>query len=369
MKKSKPQTSNFKRVVKRFIDYVKIPSPSGKEEAFADYLCQEIKELGLKTYQDKIGNIYINIKGNNPCSNPILLNAHIDTVVHDTEIVPQIRSGTITSKGDTILGADNKAGVAVIMEVLNWIIENKIKHPDIQVIFTVQEEIGLKGAKQIVPGWIMPNIGYVLDGGAIDIIHNAAPSQINIHAEVIGRAAHAGVHPEEGISSIIVISEAISKMKLGRIDCETTANIGIIEGGAATNIIPEKAYIKGEARSHNVLKLKKQVLNMKNALKKTCRKYHAKLKLKIEKAYDSFYVGCKDEIIKHAESGMKKICIKPSLKITGGGSDANVFNKLGIKSIILGVGAGHVHTKNECIRIKDLQKSVRYLLEIIKSYA
>lgn len=357
------------RVVKRFLEYVQIPSPSGQEEKFRKYLASELRSLGLNPYVDKIGNTYVDVPGDDKKAKPILLNAHIDTVAHEGTIKPKIKNGIITSDGKIILGADNKAGVAVIMEVIEQLKEKKISHPDIQVVFTVQEEVGLLGACHIEWNRVYPEYGFVLDGGDVNVIHHKAPSQINLTFEILGKAAHAGIHPEEGINAIKVASCAIAEMKLGRIDFETTANIGIIEGGKATNIIPEKVYVKGEARSHDKKKLDRQVEHMISVVKKECKRQGARFKVQGEKMYTAFSVKETDPIIKKAKNALRQMKIRPKVKITGGGSDANIFNEKGIKTIIIGVGADNVHTPKERIKVKDLKISVENLLKLVANNA
>ncbi|MGB9613397.1 MAG: M20/M25/M40 family metallo-hydrolase, partial [Candidatus Margulisiibacteriota bacterium] len=192
-----------------------------------------------------------------------------------------------------------------------------------------------------------------------------APTQYNISATIIGKAAHAGIHPEEGINAIKVASEAIVKMKLGRIDRETTANIGVIEGGRATNIIPDKVELKGEARSHNLKKLNRQIEHMERVLLKACEKYRARLQVKVERVYKAFEVKKKSKIMSLIFSGFKAAGVTPLLEKTGGGSDANIFNEMGIPTLILGVGAHKVHTTNEQIKIEDLIKGTEILLNIV----
>jgi len=366
---------NKRRLIKRFIKYVKISSLSGHEGRFAALIKKELKALGLKVkvdsagkkIQGESGNIIAHFKGTLKRAPRIFFNAHLDTVVPGENIRPKIKGGVITSSGDTILGADNKAGVAVIMEALQTIKEKIIPHGEIVIAFTVAEEMGLCGAKFIKKRTINSDLGFVLDGGDIDEIINKAPSQDSITAKIIGRAAHAGVHPEQGINAIKVVSEAIAKMKIGRIDKETTSNIGIIKGGSATNIVPEEVEIKGEARSHNRKKLERQVSHMRKALISACRKNKAKLKLEIYPAYRAFMIPENKKVMVLAKKAMTMTKIKPKVKPTGGGSDANIFNSFGIPSIILGVGGDKVHTKKENIRITDMVKGVELVLNIIKA--
>ena len=296
----------------------------------------------------------------------ILLNAHVDTVTPGEKIKPVERAGIIYSDGSTVLGADNKAGVAAILEIIKIMKERKIKHPPLQIIFTVAEEIGLLGAKALPEKMIKADFGMVLDGGDINELINKAPTQYNISATVFGKAAHAGIHPEEGINAIKVASIAIAKMKLGRIDKETTANIGVIKGGKATNIIPDEVAIKGEARSHNLRKLKKQVKHMEKVLSQACKKFNARLMLRVERMYKSFELKKSSQIIQVAKAAMKGAGVKPVLKQTGGGSDANIFNERGIPTIILGVGADHVHTTDERIAVADLVRGTEIILDLIR---
>lgn len=356
---------NKKRFVKRFLDYVKIDSISKNETNFAKRLIKDLKALKIKCKQDKIGNIICRIKGKVRKAPRLMLNAHIDTVEHSEKIIPQIVKGVIKTKRNTILGADNKAGVAAIMEALTILAEKHLLHGDLLIVFTVQEEIGLFGAKSLNPKSLKADFGLTFDGGRVEEIIIKAPSQYNINVEVFGKAAHAGVHPEDGINAIQVASKAIAKIKLGRIDPETTANIGIIEGGIATNIVPEKVILKGEVRSHNKRKLKTQIKKIENRLTRTCSKHKARLKLRTELVYESFKVKEKEKMIVQARKVLKNMGLKPRTKQTGGGSDANIFNSFGIKTIILGVGAQKVHTPQERVAISDLELGTKLILGII----
>lgn len=336
------------------------------------YLQKELRSLGIRSYQvgrvrgGEVGNIIAFVPGNGLSSPRILINAHIDTVSPGKGIKPVERGGYIFSDGDTVLGADNKAGVAAVLEILRIIKEKKIKHPPLRIIFTVAEEIGIQGAKALPEKALKADIGLVLDGGDIDEVIHKAPSQYNLTATIIGRAAHAGIHPEEGVNAIKVASEAISKMKIGRIDRETTSNIGMIRGGRATNIVPDEVELKGEARSHSEKKLDRQVEEMERALMKACEKHRARLKLKVEEMYKSFEIKKDNKIMPLVISGMKANGIQPVVKQTGGGSDANIFNEWGIPTVILGVGADRVHTTREQIRVVDFIKGTENILSIIK---
>ncbi len=365
---------NQKRLVNTFLSLVKVKSIPKKERDVADLLKKILLKIGIRSFFDgagrsiggNCGNLYALIKATDKKFPSVFLNAHMDTVEHKGDIRPVIRSGSIYSDGSTILGADCKAGVAAILEAVRVMKEKKMPHGDIKLCFTVAEEIGLVGAKQVVKRHIDARYGLIMDGGSVEEIINRAPSQLSLEAKITGRAAHAGVRPEKGINAIKVVSEAISKMKIGRIDRETTANIGIINGGTATNIVPEEVVIKGEARSHSRRKLKKQINSMTRALAKACGRSRASLRLKVEPVYDSFLIKEGSPFVKAAFSAVKSIGLKPQLKMTGGGSDANIFNKLGVPCLILGVGGHNVHTSKEYIEIKDLAKGTELILALIR---
>ena len=360
---------NKQRLVNTFIKLVKIDSLSLREKKVVAYLKNELKKLRLKSYYagevegGNVQNLVVDIPGRGP---RVLLNAHVDTVSPGIGIRPVEKKGYLLPSGKTILGGDNKAGVAAILEIIRLIQAKKITHPPLRVIFTVAEEIGLLGAVAIPRKLLSAHYGIVLDGGDINEIINRAPTQYSLSATVFGRAAHAGIHPEQGVNAIQAASRAIAKMRLGRIDSETTANIGVIKGGRATNIIPDKVELKGEARSHNLDKLRRQVDQMERVLVSTCAKFGAKASVEIRQAYTAFEVDKNSTLVKLAAAAVKSAGVKPVVKKTGGGSDANVFNASGIQTIIMGVGADQVHTLGERIAITDLIKGTQIIINLLE---
>jgi len=365
-----------KNLIKRFLRYVKIPSLSKNERIFGDFIKNELRALSERVVEDysgkniggNCGNIYAYIKGNIPDAPTIMFNAHLDTVLTG-KIKPVVRGDKIISNGSSILGADDKAGVAVIMEVISRIKKMKLSHGNIEVVFTVAEEIGLLGAKHINKKFLKSDFGFAVDGGKVNLVMNAAPSQNSITAIIHGKAAHAGIHPENGIHAIKVISNAISKIKMGRIDHETTSNIGVIHGGVATNIIPDHVEIKGETRSHNENKLKNQTDHIVSTIKRECKKFGAKSDIKVVRMYDSFAVKESSFASKILKSAAIMSRIKLDFKPTGGGSDANIFNQLGIPTLIVGVGGRGAHTKYESVSISSMGKAADYFINIIKTAA
>ena len=366
---------NKQRLVDEFIELVKIDSLSLKEREMADVLKAKLKTMGHDVYEDdtadkiggNAGNIVCRIKGEKDVP-AILLMAHMDTVVPGLSKKPVIDGNVIKTDGTTVLGSDDLAGVEAILETLRVLKEKNIQHGDIEVVFSVAEECGLLGVKNLDFGNLSSKYGFVLDhGGDIGGVAISAPSQNAISIRVEGKAAHAGVEPEKGISAIQIASHAISIMKLGRIDEETTANIGVIEGGKATNIICEEIKITAEARSRNEKKLEKQTQHMKECFEVSSRKFGGKIEFKSNLEYPAFNIDENEEIVNILKNAAQKAGLNLKLSSTGGGSDTNIVNSKGIRAVILGIGMQKVHTVKEQIFIDDMVKMVDFLVFIIKS--
>ncbi len=355
---------NRDRLVSTFLELVRIDSPSGQEEEIARHLTAELRSLGLTVERDTTGNIIARLAEE---GQPILLNAHMDTVQPGRGVKPVIEDGVIKSDGSTILGADDKSGVAVILEVLRVLVEQDLAHPPLEVALTVSEEKGLKGAKGLDLTRLRAQEGIVLDsGGEIGTIVISAPSQDKIRAVVHGKAAHAGVEPEKGINAILVAAEAITAMPLGRIDEETTANLGRIQGGTATNIVPDQAEIEGEARSRDERKLEAQVQAMTEALKKAANRHGATVEIDVQRSYSTFKLSEEDGIVRRAVAAARTLGLTPALVPSGGGSDANIFNAAGITTINISAGMEKVHTKEEQVAVADMVKCAEFLLAILE---
>jgi len=367
-----------KRLVEGFMELVRIDSVSKEEKDLADYLLKKLKKLGLEVMVDQAGekiksnsgNIIARLKGNTNNAIPIMFSAHMDTVVPGENIKPICDGEKIVSDGKTILGADDKAAIAALLEALYIIRENDIPHGDIEILFTICEEIGLKGAKNLDISSLKAQIGFVLDAeGSVGKIITTAPSQNYLEIIIYGKSAHAGANPEEGINAIQVAGYALSRMKLGRIDEETTSNIGIISGGRATNIVPDVVRLKGEVRSRNEEKLEKYTEQIKKISENTAQEFKAKAVVKINKEYYSYNLSPDEQVVSIATKAAKNIGLQPLLYPSGGGSDANVFNKNGIPSVALAIGMEKVHTVEEYILIKDLKNTAEYILSIINIVA
>ncbi len=373
---------NKDRILDEFIRLVKIDSPTMHEREIADYLKGKLSALGLEVYEDGAGDV-IGTEWGNPAGNliatlkhtvpgapAILLCAHMDTVEPGRGVNPIVKDGAVYSDGTTVLGSDDKAGIAAILEAIQVLKEQDLPHGDIEVVFTVAEEGGLRGAKNLDYKRLKSRFAYVLDcDGAAGTIITRAPAQYRIKSSIIGKAAHAGISPEDGINAIYIASKAISQMQLGRIDEETTANIGVISGGKATNIIPDLVNIEGETRSIDTEKLEKQTDRIVEILKKTAREFGAQVKVEKDFLYPRLKLDETDTAVVIAMEAALAIGRKPVLAGTGGGSDANILNGYGIPTVNLGIGMSKVHSTEEYITIDNLVLNAQYLLEIIKSAA
>jgi len=367
---------NEKRLIESFMELVRIDSVSGGEKEVADFLVKKLKGLGLEVTVDQAGekvksnsgNIIARFKGNIKEATPIMFSAHMDTVVPGKNIKPVCEGDKILSSGKTILGADDKAAIAALLEALHILKENNIPCGDIEIVFSICEEIGLLGAKNLDIFSLNAQMGFVLDaGGQVGKIITTAPSQNSLQIIIYGKSAHAGSNPEEGINAIQVAGFALSRMKLGRIDEETTANIGIISGGKATNIVPDKVTLKGEVRSRNEEKLEKYTERLKKITEDTAREFKAKAEIKINREYYCYNLSTDNQVVKIAMKAAKDMGLQPELCPSGGGSDANVFNKKGFPSVVLAIGMEKVHTVDEYILVKSLKKTAEYVLSIINT--
>ncbi len=364
------------RLLDRFTAYVQIDSETKSEGVFAAYLAKQLEELGLEVFFDKAGevigsdgnNLVGRLKGTVP-GEPIVLSAHMDTVIPGKGIVPVIKDGVITSTGNTILGGDDKAGIAAIVEALQMLRESGEPHRTVEVVFTIAEEGGLNGAKNLEMSLVTGSKGFVLDsGGSPGQIVVQAPSQDKIEARIYGKPAHAGICPEEGISAIQVAASAIQNMNLLRIDEETTANIGIIRGGDATNIVCPEVWIKAEARSLTEEKLDAQTRHMVKCVEDACNAYGARADIQVSREYGGYSVTEGDPLLSFTENCMAEMGLKPYRASSGGGSDTNIFNNRGLKLLNLGTGMSKCHTLDEYITVRDLTDLTRLVYQLAKSW-
>lgn len=364
---------NENRLLDTFLEYVQIDSESRNEKEMAERLVADLQSLGLEIKTDHAGegfgsngfNVYACLPGTIP-SDPTIMNAHMDTVAPGNGIQPIVENGVVHTDGSTILGADDKAGVVAIMEAVRTIIEKKLPCRNTEILFTIGEDCGLYGAKYMDYSMLKGKEVYVFDHtGEVGKVVNCGPGQIKIRAAVIGKTSHAGLAPENGISAIQVVAKAIAKMNLLRIDEETTCNIGTLKAEYATNIVPDRVELIAEVRSRNLDKLNAQANHMKDCLQETCDAMGATLEIDLETSYVSFEISMDDPLVKRVEESCNRLGYRFYSEKGAGGSDANVMILHGIKPLVIGVGMTEAHTGNEYIKIEDLNKSARLVLDLM----
>lgn len=365
---------NQDRLVNEFLELVQIDSETKFETEIAKVLKKKFEDLGVEVIEDDTtaqtghgaGNLICTLNGTKEVD-PIYFTSHMDTVVPGKGVKPSIKDGKIVTDGTTILGADDKAGLAAMLEAIKVLKEQNVEHGTVQFIITVGEESGLVGAKAIDPTYIKAKFGYALDSdGEVGSIIVAAPTQAKVKAVVYGKTAHAGVAPEKGVSAITIAAKAISKMPLGRIDEETTANIGRFEGGTQTNIVCDRVDILAEARSLIPEKMETQVGKMKKAFEESAKALGGKADVQIDVMYPGFKHGDGDHVVEVAKKAAGKIGREARLLKSGGGSDANIIAGHGIPTVNLGIGYEEIHTTNESMPIIELVKAAEMVLAIIE---
>lgn len=366
---------NQERLINEFIELVKVDSETKHETKIANILKEKFSQLGLNVTEDESktktghgsGNLICELTGTLDNVEPIYFTSHMDTVIPGQNIQPVIEDGYIKSDGTTILGADDKAGIAAILETIRTLKENNIQHGNIQFIITAGEESGLVGAKAFDPTLLSAKFGYALDSnGKVGDIIVAAPTQAKLHTIIKGKTAHAGVAPETGVSAITLAAKAIAKMPLGRIDSETTANIGSFSGGQQTNIVCDHVEIHAEARSLDPQKLDIQVAKMKQAFETTASKLGGEANVTSKIMYPGFKLTSADKVVKVAQRAAKMIGREGKLLESGGGSDANIFSGYGVPTVNLAVGYEDIHTTKEKIAVTELVKTTELVIAIIR---
>jgi tripeptide aminopeptidase len=342
------------------------------------------KLMGAEVYMDNAGekiqgdsgNLVVKIKGTTG-GEPFLLSAHMDTVGPADNIKPQIHAGRITSDGATVLGADCKAGIAIIIETVKVLEELRLPHPPLELVFTISEEMALMGAKYLDYSLVKARYGLIFDNELpLERVITRAPAADKMDIRVYGVAAHSGVAPEKGISAIELVSKAIASMKLGRIDPETTANIGCISGGSAINIVPNLVEMKGEARSADLPKLSRQTAHMESCFKKAVRGISVKLngrvlkpryEFLIERKFPGLSISDGNPVLSLLAAAMKDMGLSMKTFASGGGTDANIMFGHGIEAPILATGMREVHTTREYLDLKDFFNCARLAVRTVGS--
>lgn len=369
---------NRERIINTFCDLIRVDSIAGKERQMADKIKEKLKALGYDPYEDNAGeiiggnagNVIVKIPGSKQAA-PLLFMAHMDTVEPGRGKTPVIDGDLIKSDGTTVLGGDDLAGAACILEAVTVLAERNIPHGDVYAVFTIAEEGGLFGARALDVSAIPAKFAYVLDDeGPIGTAAVKAPYYNRLRFVVRGRSAHAGLCPENGINAIRVAAAAIAELPfMGRIDRESTCNIGTIKGGLARNIVPDEVVVDGEVRSIDDEKLKLFTGQLTDSFQKTVEREGGTVVTEVETMYGGYSISEDHPILQLLQKAASRLGIPVNLHSTGGGSDTNVINGKGIPTVDISVGMSNVHSTAEQIAISDMMKACSLVIEIIRTHA
>jgi tripeptide aminopeptidase len=375
-------TINRERLASVFTTLCEIDSPSKQEGRVAAYLINLFTDMGAKVFEDDsanqtgadCGNLFVRFPGGGLDKEPVFFNCHMDTVLPAIGVKVKREGEVFSSAGDTVLGSDDKAGIAALIEVMWTLQENNIPYGPVEFVFTTCEEVGLLGVKALDPANITAKIGYALDSSGINRVVVGAPAANRISAEIKGIASHAGLSPEKGISAIHLAAKAIARLKLGRLDSESSANIGVISGGMASNIIPESVLVQGEVRSHSVKLLQEYTQQIRSTFQEEIDSWsdpegvvNGRPSLDFS-AVDDFPILKLDRdsaVIKRVEAAAASLDRELHYVVAGGGSDANIFNGYGLQCAILSTGMDKVHSTRETIKLSDMALTAELILAIL----
>jgi tripeptide aminopeptidase len=366
-------TQEYEELLRLFLELAAVPSPPGEERAVADAVTGYLRDLGLHAEEDdagsridaSAGNLLARIPGQDD-GVPIFLCAHLDTVPPTGPIEPVLEDGVVRNAAGTILGADNKAAVAVMLDATRRLLNEGRPHAGVELLFTPKEEVGLRGAYAFDQTRLEASVGYVYDQAApIGEVILGAPAAHLLEVRFHGRAAHSGMHPEDGRSAIAAAARAISDLRLGRIDDETTANVGLIEGGTAPNIVPEWCTFVGEARSHDERKLAELVQEMLDACTFAAGVAECEVESDVRRSYRAYRFKRDDLGVRLAREALERAGFQPRFVLSGGAADANVFNERGLQCVNLANGMANIHTPDESIAVADLEAMVDVTLALV----
>ena len=359
------------RALATFLELVQIDSPTYAERPIIERIEKELAALGLSTFNDRTGrdgagNLHVRLPGTRADQPPILLCAHTDTVEPGRGVRATVRDGVVRTDGRTVLGADNKASVTALLEAVRTVIRHNVPHREVDLLFTWGEERGHAGAALFDTTPLRATMGVTLDDTAAPgHITVAAPAYCSILARFLGKAAHAGDAPERGVSAIVAAAEAVRRLTLGRIDHETTANIGLIRGGSARNTVPGVVELEGEARSLDNAKLERLVASLRKGIETAARDTKTTLELAIKQEYAAYRWPESADIVGEAMAAVRRSGLEPALRVSGGGSDSNTLNEKGLRCLNLAIGMKEIHTVQEHIAVDDLGRTCRIALSLI----
>jgi tripeptide aminopeptidase len=360
-------------VLDLFLELAALPTPPGDERGAADVVLRYLRELGLDPDEDDVGpvidsnmgNIYVRLEPTAE-GTPLFLCAHLDTVPPSGPLRPVVEDGIVRNAGGTILGADNKAAAAAMLEGVRRVLAENRPHAGIELLFTPKEEVGLIGAYAFDQSRLHAEIGYVYDqAGPIGEIILGAPWSQSMEVRFHGRAAHSGMFPEEGRSAIQAAARAIADLRLGRVDEETTANVGVITGGTGGNIVPEWCSFLAEARCQDEDRLHDFVQEMVDAFAFAATATDCEVETTLRKSYVGYRFKQSDDVVRLAATALQRCGHEVSYALSGGGADANVFNEHGRRCLNLANAMTDIHTPNEHIAVADLEAMVDVTLALV----
>lgn len=369
------------RLAETFMQLCEIDSPSRRERRVADHLSKLFTELGAESVVEDMsaaetgadcGNLLVRFSGTVE-KEPIFFACHMDTVEPGCGVQVQRIDDIFTTRGDTVLGGDDKSGIAALIELIRVLKEDDLPHGPVEILLTTCEEVGLLGAKHLDHTLVRAKYGYALDSTGIDKVIVGAPAANRLKVEVHGIAAHAGLNPEQGVSAFCLAARAIADLRLGRLDEQSTANFGLIHGGVATNIVPDLITIEGEVRSHSPAKLEAYTREIESTFRNVVRGWsaqigngrHPSVEISVEKEYPALHLEDDDPVINRVRQAGDLLEREIDFQVAGGGSDANIFNSYGLKTAIIATGMDKVHTTDECLDLKDLTRLTELLLAIV----
>jgi len=377
---------NSERLAQVFTALCTIDSPSGEEARLATFLktlfAQEFPEAAIAEDESATAtgsdsnNLVIHFPGNLP-GEPIFFNCHMDTVEPSRGVQVMREGNRFSSAGETILGGDDKAGIAILIESVRTIKESRLPHLSFDLVFTTCEEIGLRGAKALDLSLLRAREGYALDSSGVDLLIIGAPAANHFRFTITGAAAHAGLHPERGINAIQLAAQCLADLPLGRLDDESTANIGRISGGTATNIVPESVLVEGEVRSHSPEKLAAFSQQIQDMAEATIGRWtpppgaqlsaglRPKIDFQISQEYPAMHIDRNASILQRVDKVATRLQREIRYERAGGGSDANIFSGKGLQTAIIGIGMDHVHSSEESIDLRDMARTAELVVALI----
>ena len=368
---------NKERMLAEFKEVVAVPCHSLQERPVFELLRAKLEVLGFTVEEDdageklggNCGNLWAFLPGNKAGATSVLFSAHMDGCEPCDGTTVVQKDGYLYSDGTTILGGDDKSGVVGILEGVRMLVEENAEHGDIQILFTIAEEGGVNGSRCMDRSKLKAEVAYALDGeGAPGEVVIGAPGQYKWKISVHGKTAHGGVEPEKGINAIMIAAKALAEVeRYGRIDEETTCNVGIIGGGVATNVVPDLVVIEGDVRSRNNDKLEAVREELVSTICNAVEKFGGKVTAEVEHKYSGFFIDTNSTVVKLAERACELYDLPLDITQTGGGSDANFFNTYGVPCVILGTGMKNVHTVDEFLKEEDLYNSALMVYGILQA--